>query len=622
MQKIFILFVLWSLCLTVEAQSKKAELLYKSGNYAAAIPLLEDDLKNKSNLAIKTKLAYCYRMTNRTSDALRLYGQLVKKEKIRSEVYLYYGEALMMTEQYDSARLYFNRYVAIEPQDNKGSLLMQSLEALRLVEPIFKEAKIIPFPHNSDADDSAPVIFKNGLVFSSDRNLGFKPLKEKSGATGRDFLNLYYSTFEKDTIFEKPISFSGKINEMNRNTGSITFSGNQKTAFYAQNNGVTSKQGTYNMQIFRADADGDGWKNLDKLPFNNDEMNLMHPACSADGREVFFTSNRAGGQGGADIYRAYRNNRGQWSNIENLGEVINTPASEGFPFTDREGRLYFCSKGHASYGGFDIFVTERNDKGEWNKPRNLGKPINSPADDISFYLFYDGQSGVFSSNREGGDDDIYFFGHRDSTAFITKEMAFHLPSTTNIAVKDTLQKENISLAEEKNNNEKIEPDQASGEKIVAVEAEKFIPKVIFSNVDSLQFLLAKNKADSTFKLDMKNIFLLENINFDKKNKLDSLSDISLHKLKTVLDSFPTLKISFLIHSSQDGKEKDNLENTKKQGIFLVKKMTEMGIVKERLRSKGLGETLPKCKNDKECEALFGDNEANINRRVEIKIVHF
>ena len=90
-----------------------------------------------------------------------------------------------------------------------------------------------------------------------------------------------------------------------------------------------------------------------------------------------------------------------------MGNTINTEANEGFPFIHPNGKLYFCSKGHAGLGGFDIFVSQQDSLGNWMSPINLGTPINSPSDDISIYIDATETKGLFTSSREGGDDDIY-----------------------------------------------------------------------------------------------------------------------------------------------------------------------------------------------------------------------
>ncbi|MCB0661279.1 MAG: OmpA family protein [Saprospiraceae bacterium] len=105
---------------------------------------------------------------------------------------------------------------------------------------------------------------------------------------------------------------------------------------------------------------------------------------------------------------------GEWAPGKNLGPEVNSPANEGFPFIDKNGNLYFCSKGHVGFGGFDIFVSKANTDGSWSQPVNLGKPINSAMDDISICLNKNGDSGLFTSSRSGGDDDIYLF-YPDST---------------------------------------------------------------------------------------------------------------------------------------------------------------------------------------------------------------
>jgi outer membrane protein OmpA-like peptidoglycan-associated protein/tetratricopeptide (TPR) repeat protein len=605
---LFFVFLIFLKSAPFFAQSKQSERLFKAGNYSEAIPFLLADLEQKNNLNVKTKLAYCYRMTNQTAKSLQIYGELVKKERVRPEAFLYYGEALMTSEAYDSARIYFQKYTQAVPEDTRAKLLIASLEELKNINAIFADARILPYQHNSDADDSAPVMHKNGFVFSSDRNTGFKPLKEKSGATGRDYLNLYFTDYQKDTTFKQPEWFSGKINEMNRNTGSVSFTSNDKTAYFAQNSSISNKAGTYNMQIFKAEADGNNWHNIEILPFNSPETNLMHPAISPDGSELYFSSNRSGGEGGSDIYYVRKNTHGVWSALENLGNIVNTSASEGFPYMDRAGRLYFCSKGHPGYGGFDIFRTERDNTGHWTKPQNLGKPINSPSDDISFSLFLDGVSGLFTSNREGGDDDIYFFYPKDSLNFLKNEIAYRMPiSSVFMEQKDSLKKE-----ENKTINEKTE--QNGNEKAIAEPT--IIPLEKWNNLDSLFILLAKNKADTSFKISKKNIFLLEKIQFSSKFAIDSLGKLELDKVKMLLESYP-IKLQILVHTSRDGKENENLERSKKQGLRMVKYLTEKGILRERLRSKGMGESQPRC--EKDCLERFGLDKNTANERIELRV---
>jgi outer membrane protein OmpA-like peptidoglycan-associated protein len=130
---------------------------------------------------------------------------------------------------------------------------------------------------------------------------------------------------------------------------------------------------------------------------------------SSDGRELFFVSRRSGN---ADIYRSVRHADGTWGEPQNLGEPINTKGTEMAPFLHPDGRtLYFSSDKHVGMGGFDLFMSRRNDEGQWQQPINLGFPINTSGDEINFFVAADGKTAFISSQREGGQGgyDIYSF---------------------------------------------------------------------------------------------------------------------------------------------------------------------------------------------------------------------
>jgi len=133
------------------------------------------------------------------------------------------------------------------------------------------------------------------------------------------------------------------------------------------------------------------------------------PCISADGRELFFVSRR---NGNADIYRSKRNVDGTWGEPQNIGEPVNSKGSEMAPFLHPDGRtLYFSSDKHIGMGGFDLFVSRRNDEGQWQQPVNLGFPINTSGDEINFFVAADGRTAFISSQRENGRGgyDIYTF---------------------------------------------------------------------------------------------------------------------------------------------------------------------------------------------------------------------
>lgn len=135
-----------------------------------------------------------------------------------------------------------------------------------------------------------------------------------------------------------------------------------------------------------------------------------HLTLTPDGQTIYFVSDREGGYGGRDIYRMVKLPDGSWSLPINLGPEINSEFDEDSPFMAVDNKtLYFASNGRNSMGGFDIFMTVRDEFDKWTTPMNLGYPLNSTGDDIFYTTTADGFTGYLTSFRLGGkgDKDIY-----------------------------------------------------------------------------------------------------------------------------------------------------------------------------------------------------------------------
>ncbi len=450
----------------------KADKLYKAKRYTEAAKIYEIALEEKTSLSVKTKLANCYRVNNRMETAEKLYAEITAEEKAKAKTYLYYGEALMSNGKYDEAKKWFALYEKEEPEDEQVRLMIEACDYVKSIQPYFPNIETEEFAHNSDADDSTPVMWGDKLVFSSDRS---QRMSKKSGWTGRSFINLFYST-QTDTAFTEPKVFSGKLVASNKNIGNPTFVDSTRI-FFTKNGVELSKRNVYNLSLFTAEnAGGNRWKNIEVLPFSSKEFNFMHPAVSADGKYLYFVSDKGGGEGGTDIWLSKRTKDG-WGRTKNLGLNVNTAANEGYPFIDKSGKLYFCSKGHPGYGGFDIFMTEQDENGEWKKPINLGSPINSPRDDISIFIDKKAGKGMFTSNRSGGDDDIYLFEILNG-AKKKKEIPMAVPivaKTEVVPVKKAIEEETITKTKDAKKvkepkKKKVEKELLEEELIVAEEA--------------------------------------------------------------------------------------------------------------------------------------------------------
>jgi tetratricopeptide (TPR) repeat protein len=172
-----------------------------------------------------------------------------------------------------------------------------------------------------------------------------------------------------------------------------------------------SKDDNYNSDIFVSSFNGTTWSPTVKLNKNiNTKYWESHGFVSETGNQIIFASDRPGGFGGLDLYISNKVN-GDWGPAVNLGPDINTPFNEDRPFIINNGRsLVFSSQGHENIGGYDLFRSDLQSNGLWNKPENLGYPINTPDDNIFFMPYGSGKSGFYSVFKESGGygkEDIY-----------------------------------------------------------------------------------------------------------------------------------------------------------------------------------------------------------------------
>ena len=384
----------------------KAEKLYKSYKYNAAIPYyefyLEKEKKSKV-LSVKTKLAYCYRMANKTDKAAKIYSDLVNAPRVRPIILFYYGETLMAKGQYAEAKSYFLKYETLKPDDRKVGAMIDACSKVNSIQPYFIDIDVELVDINTEADEFSPIFYEDGIAFLSDQGENGKTY----AWTGRPFLKLYKTTKTSSGRFVDTENFSNKINGYKKNTGPVSISRDGQTLLITRNSDVATSSNRFNLQIFEATRKGKNWTRGKLINICKPTKNYMHPALTASGDTMYFVSDKAGA-GGTDIFMTYRTPKG-WKKPKNLGKVINTSGHEAFPFVHRDGTLYFASKGHGGFGGFDIYKAERNADGEFVRVINVGEPINSPKDDTGFILDDQKESGYFASSRMAGNDDIYFF---------------------------------------------------------------------------------------------------------------------------------------------------------------------------------------------------------------------
>ncbi len=575
-----LLFFALSICIDSPLYSQdidKANHFYQVGAYSKAIPIYEKAIAQKPDLtAIKSKLANAYRILNQPQKAVPLYAQLVENEAVTSKDVLHYGETLMSKGDYELAKKYFQRYQQIIPEDAHVSLLLAACDKVNLIPPYYKEIELIDFQHNTNADENAPFFYKEWLVYASDRDRGFELLKVPNGTTGRDYINIYYAEQWDESSFGSAELFP-KVNELNKNTGNLTFTKAGEDIFFCRNSLIPSKTGHYNMQLYTANAkDGLNWQHAKLLSFCTPDNNYLYPSVSPDGKMLFFIADKAQGLGGMDIYVSRKTKKG-WSRPENLGNLINTAAHEAFPFYTGQGDLYFASKGHAGFGGFDMFVSHYDSTiNKWGKPVNLGLPLNSSYDDHTFCLDSTGFNGAFTSSRAGRGDDIFLFKIKQAPRY-------------------------------------PKPDDSTRYTIARLDANVTVLKPQRSYLQHITDL-----ADSNL-LRINQRFVMDNIVFDSltQSTISTSMKPTFEKLAAFLKENPRFVMEIGSHLGQNEGEKGLCKKiTLERAELIIAFLLEQGVPPNRLKAKGYG-TLQPFKNclEMDCTPI----EAAANERIELKI---
>jgi len=220
---------------------------------------------------------------------------------------------------------------------------------------------------------------------------------------------LFSSKRQDDTTFSKGVELPPPFNSGDPEGGvSLTADGSELYYSVIRNNG-----GYANSDIYRVRRVNGQWQQPESCgpQVNGDRTWESQPSVSADGQTLIFASNRKGGLGGIDLWRCHRLKNGDWSRAENLGSAVNTAGNEKCPFLAADGRtLYFLSDGWQGFGGYDVYFANLADP-YGNRPTNLGLPINSEDDELSFGVTADGRQAYCSGRMEGGSQgsDILMF---------------------------------------------------------------------------------------------------------------------------------------------------------------------------------------------------------------------
>jgi peptidoglycan-associated lipoprotein len=430
--------------------------------------------------------------------------------------------------------------------------------------------------------------------------------KAEHGVTGQNFSDIFVSVMDRKGKWSTPVPLDEPVNT-EAEEGTPDISSDFNTMYFTRCN--VSKRKAMGCEIYEATRDGEKWGKAESLGIKSDSVVIAHPAISHDGLTLYFVSDMKGsvqdyeGKNSKDIWMVTRTDKAaKWGEPQNLGNIINTPGEEAFPFVHADGTLYFSSDGHIGMGGLDIFKAKKNESGQW-EVENMKYPINSSSDDFGIVFEADRESGYLSSSRKGrGNDDIY--------SFLLPPLKFSIIGTVKNKKTDDIIPESTVKS--------IGSDGITLETITGRDGEfKLMLKpgtdyVFIASKD--KFLKGKERETTkglTQSTELKTeIYLtpidqpieVENIFFDfNKWDLRPESLISLDKLVETLNENDNITIELGSHTDSRASDEYNLELSRKRAQSVVNYLIEKGIARDRLIAKGYGESVPKVVDKKDNE---------------------
>ncbi|MGV3762594.1 OmpA family protein [Parapedobacter sp.] len=373
--------------------------------YDLAIASLEEAIALDARFAAAyQQLGDIYRRQKDYGRAVDNYRQVIQLDSTLTPLTWFgLGESLFLTGNYPDALMALRRYrdtpgLASESQRRTDKYIADctfGIKALR---------SPVPFsPRNAGAAINSPDDEYFPRLTADQRTIIFTRKKDNRE-------NFFESSRDSSGTWREAVFLRGQINSDLYNEGAHCISPDGKYLFFT---GCNRPEGLGSCDIYVSRREGDRWGTPHNLgtPVNTQGWEAQ-PALAADGRTLYFVSNRRGGQGGYDIWKTSLESDGQWQAPENLGPAINTPYDESSPYIHADNRtLYFASNGWPGLGNKDIFKSKKDSSGQWEKPVNLGYPINDHHEQSALTVSMNGGQAFFSTRRTDGCGglDIYTF---------------------------------------------------------------------------------------------------------------------------------------------------------------------------------------------------------------------
>ncbi|MCH5241428.1 MAG: OmpA family protein [Muribaculaceae bacterium] len=539
------------------------------------------------------KLGLCYDKLNQGARASAAFQNALRFEYPDSMAYFYLGKSLQSEGKYGQAIKAYEDFMTFVPDDHLALEGIRGCEMAIVAKEkprtryIVKNAKLF----NSSRSDFSPMFLDQTaeqLYFTSNNE---KVTGEnKSAITGIKAGDIYFSRKNERGQWMRPEPVEGELNS-DADEGVISFSPDGQTMYLTR--AITSETSNATVEIYTSRRSDASWSAPEKFVIVRDSVTATgHPAVSANGKHLYFTSDMPGGYGGLDIWRIDIDDR--VGTLQNMGPQINTPGDEMFPYSRTDSLFYFASNGHPGFGGLDLFRAKLNSTGDYWSVENMGLPMNSAGDDFGI-TFGEGESGFFSSNRGDarGYDHIFSFELPDlkitiSGYVIDKDEEPVLGAVIRIVGDDGSNQREVARDDGSfrfNLGRGVKYVMKAGAPGYLNVKQEFESDIAEEDADySIDFILAAiNKPQ-----------VVENIFYDfDKATLRPESKEALDEIVAMLNENPHVSIEMGSHTDRKGSDEYNIALSERRAKSVIDYLIKAGINEDRLSPKGYGESVPK-----------------------------
>jgi OmpA-OmpF porin, OOP family len=622
---------------TLSTKSKKAIELYTvadnyrvRGQYKEAIELLTDAIaRDKQFAEAYFRLGQTYKSLKQYPKAIESFenGLAAMKDLKKQRAFWYeLGESYFLAGQYENASVQLGRYVEgeVASMQNKTRIdnAKKMLDNIAFAKENKEKSHVLQQRALNDTVNCFSMQYFPVLT-ADNQSLIFT---RRLGDNNTDDEDIVISNRNSNGQWSSPVSISDKINsKLNEGTSTISADG-RKLIFTS----CVGRDGWGSCDLYESRKIGSEWTEPENLgPAVNTSDWESQPSLSADGRTLYFVSDRRGGAGRRDIWFTTQDAHGKWTKSRNAGTQINSVYDEISPFIHVNNQtLYFASNGRTGFGGYDLFFVERDNTTGWSQPVNVGAPINNHEDQFSLFIIADGSKGYYSHEEVDGS------GRTTSRLMETlipevqrvKRSSNYVRGIVRDKDTKTPLRAVVELIDIKADTllSLTQSDSITGEYLmVLTEGAQYAlyinkEKYLFKSVN-FDYSIEKNKEPVLLDIELEKIksgsvTVLNNIFFEfDKFELQPGSIPELDKVVRFLKENPSIKIEISGHTDSTGSADYNLQLSKKRALSVVNYLMTNEIPQNRVSAVGYGSSRPVASN----ESTQGQK---LNRRIEFRVL--